>query len=623
MEKRAAEGKPIRFIDKKRIRASKASELYFRVKKDAEDRFEEQFKDRVPVMDPPDYDKPIEEQINHVFERIRSAKNTEIAEKTRIAYKNRIISFNQQFKDWISHNLTFNEFFLNHHFHSFYNFVKEFPAYKKTSIEYMDMMIDKLLERGVSEKQSLYAKLQKKDPIKNDSINMDTVKEKYYAFLTEKGRITYGYHTVPMYFFGLEPLFHDFVMKEFDKNELRLNIVKNVIEHMKSFLAILRERRNNLQALKEEKGTNKDFASIRTEFRAWHMEKEYPGYKYLVTKSNEVIDFLEYVSKYGNLASRGGNPLILAKAFEASIVKFLILGSPDIEVLRTTYKKYNDWLTKKDKNPYGTRKRWFGLDWTAYVKKRKELCEFVTNNENTKISKKECKLYDYETMTKGVKVIIERVLRPCLLKNDRFFWEILLILYLYTHQPPRRSSDYCNMLVVKNIDTQVLKARYQNNFYVHDTKTFVFNRYKTSLYSKSQIVQITDDVFKKYLDEFFKKFKFKNEETMFLPYDDAYHMINTMQYISRYFCIPFNVNSLRHFYATHISKLGPSRYAEHAYLMGTSSEMLSRHYIDGPETEYRLNVYPSRVRDDELDPEKNEVDNDNVVEEKEEEEEFV
>ena len=66
-------------------------------------------------------------------------------------------------------------------------------------------------------------------------------------------------------------------------------------------------------------------------------------------------------------------------------------------------------------------------------------------------------------------------------KNGKKVWKDCLLLGLYYYFPPRRLMDYTEMYVANNaseMDKDILKEN--RNYYLKDTKEFVFNVYKTS-----------------------------------------------------------------------------------------------------------------------------------------------
>lgn len=70
----------------------------------------------------------------------------------------------------------------------------------------------------------------------------------------------------------------------------------------------------------------------------------------------------------------------------------------------------------------------------------------------------------------------------------------LIILGLYTLQPPRRNIDYLNMFIINN-PYNVEEHGTTKNFLDLVNKKFIFNNYKTAGTYKTQIVSINDELF--------------------------------------------------------------------------------------------------------------------------------
>jgi hypothetical protein len=80
------------------------------------------------------------------------------------------------------------------------------------------------------------------------------------------------------------------------------------------------------------------------------------------------------------------------------------------------------------------------------------------------------------------------------------------ILSLYIHQAPRRNKDYQIMLLTNQYEPQDPK---HNNYLDINKKIFIFNNYKTSNKYGSQIINISDDLWKSLL-KYFKHHKLVN-----------------------------------------------------------------------------------------------------------------
>jgi hypothetical protein len=629
IERRARQNKALKYrmIDKNRSRADAASRLYKKMRDDVEAKVEEDFKYRIPVMIPPDYDNMTDdEQVEFVYKQLRSSKNTELKEDGKQKYKTQFTNFDRQFKHWIRFGLKYNEFVFNSDFNAFKQYVQEYP---EIVAEYEDRVLpscQSTLDNKLKEMKKMYTKLSNSrgEYVENlpgnrtelDKIEeINEIKQALLSFLPKKQYVKF----FSVDFYETEA-FQRYLNETYEHVPSQLEVIAKVIEQMEEMYRILNYNVESFKQLRVARSNGE----IRKTFEDWYVETLYKGYRYIVDKKRNVIEFLEYISIHGVLRNRKGNPLLVAKAFETSITKFLVLGSPDFEVIRSTYKSYNDWLISKEKHPHGVRKRWYGLDWALYlrtVSNRQKRCEFIYSKNDTSILKTDCIQYDWTILQNNVTLVIDEVIQPCFFGNkrtDKLFREIVLILYLFTLQPPRRSSDYCNMRIVTGRKTEELKKEYQFNYYQHDKKIFVFNRFKTSLYAKSQVVDVKDQKLKNYLDIYVDVYE---EGMLLLPFKDEKQMLNRLKWISKSLCLPFRINSLRHFYATWVSEIYPeSEYQKYAIMMGTSSEMMSRHYIDSKKLfrdDFKMHVFPSRVLSSQIDIENNELDIEEIVEEQE------
>jgi hypothetical protein len=72
----------------------------------------------------------------------------------------------------------------------------------------------------------------------------------------------------------------------------------------------------------------------------------------------------------------------------------------------------------------------------------------------------------------------------------------LIVLGLYTLQPPRRNIDYLNMFILTNAYNAETHGT-EKNYIDLVNKTFVLNNYKTAGTYKTQIVPINDELFNK------------------------------------------------------------------------------------------------------------------------------
>ena len=135
----------------------------------------------------------------------------------------------------------------------------------------------------------------------------------------------------------------------------------------------------------------------------------------------------------------------------------------------------------------------------------------------------------------------------------------MVVLSLYTLQPPRRNADYQFMLVVKNkVPDDKL------NFLVYDNKEFWFRKYKTAkteLKDKNELIIKIDDKLMDNINLYFKFHplimgkKIKNEDDVpFLVNYEGEPLlnVNSITYIlNRIFNKKIGASMLRHLYLSH------------------------------------------------------------------------
>ena len=144
-----------------------------------------------------------------------------------------------------------------------------------------------------------------------------------------------------------------------------------------------------------------------------------------------------------------------------------------------------------------------------------------------------------------------------------------VILSLYVLQPPRRSLDYTQMMIVPKFDENLDK---QFNYLSLKDKTFYFNNYKTAGTYKTQSVSISDELFN-LLKNFRKKGLLlqNNEKSLTSP--------QMTLILNKIFGKKISVSMLRNIYMT--SKYGDESKAltKDAHDLGTSVSVAQSNYI--------------------------------------------
>jgi hypothetical protein len=144
-----------------------------------------------------------------------------------------------------------------------------------------------------------------------------------------------------------------------------------------------------------------------------------------------------------------------------------------------------------------------------------------------------------------------------------------VILSLYVLQPPRRSLDYTQMIVVPKYDENLDKAF---NYLSLKDKTFYFNNYKTNKTYKTQTIPINDELF-----TLLKKYRKSglllqnNEKALTSP--------QMTLILNKVFGKKISVSMLRNIYMT--SKYGDESNAlkQDAHDLGTSVNVAQSNYI--------------------------------------------
>ena len=158
-----------------------------------------------------------------------------------------------------------------------------------------------------------------------------------------------------------------------------------------------------------------------------------------------------------------------------------------------------------------------------------------------------------------------------------------LLMSLYTDSIVRRSTDYTKMLVKREVFDDK-----KNNILIWTPKVkkFIFNKWKESRFIGQQSALINNKNLEKVLAAHLRK----HPDDKYLLERDGRAITNAqvvalMDSISTKNEIPFHVRHMRHLLASHCKfamKFSDNEMKQLALQMGTSMQMLEKHYIDYP-----------------------------------------
>ena len=205
----------------------------------------------------------------------------------------------------------------------------------------------------------------------------------------------------------------------------------------------------------------------------------------------------------------------------------------------------------------------------------KDATSKTTNEKENWLSQEEIKNIHNSNMT-----ILDEIKNKRIITEQQYNKLLdLVILSLYTLQPPRRNIDYMNMNVVKKYDKETHGET--ENFLDLFNKQFIYNNYKTAGTYKTQKVNINDDLFniiKVYL-------KYKNIKDNNVPFLTDYEgepfiQINSLtRKLNNIFNQKIGSSMLRKLYLTDKYKDVIDNLKQDAKDMGTSSETIQNNYV--------------------------------------------
>lgn len=156
----------------------------------------------------------------------------------------------------------------------------------------------------------------------------------------------------------------------------------------------------------------------------------------------------------------------------------------------------------------------------------------------------------------------------------------LIILGLYTLQPPRRNIDYLNMFILTNAYNAETHGT-TKNFLDLTNKTFVLNNYKTAGTYKTQIVPINEELFN--IIKLYIKFRGLKESNIpfLVDYEENPIMESNAltKKLNNIFDKKIGSAMLRKMYLTNKYSKVMEEMKEDASAMGTSSSVMQTNYI--------------------------------------------
>jgi hypothetical protein len=169
-----------------------------------------------------------------------------------------------------------------------------------------------------------------------------------------------------------------------------------------------------------------------------------------------------------------------------------------------------------------------------------------------------------------LKAEAEPILRKKKVSDDETkILESYVILSLYVLQPPRRSLDYTQMVVVPKYDENMDKAF---NYLSLKDKKFYFNNYKTAGTYKTQIEDIPEDLF-----AILKKYR---KEGLLLQSDGRAVTSPEMTYkLNKIFGKKISVSMLRSIFISSKHSDGAKELEKDVKMMGTSVSTARQSYI--------------------------------------------
>jgi hypothetical protein len=283
-------------------------------------------------------------------------------------------------------------------------------------------------------------------------------------------------------------------------------------------------------------------------------------------KASDVINALElrdstkkaYLSRLTNL--NGGT--------DPTSYKFL----QDTEAIEKRLEKYTD-----------NTKRTFYIAIVTYLPEKNKFRKYYydkmmelnkAGRENTEKSEKQTENWMSQEEVRAVWEKLKTEAEP-LLRKKKFsdaetnLLQSYVILSLYVMQPPRRSMDYTQMMVVPMYDDNMDKAF---NYLSLKEKKFYFNNYKTAGTYKTQSQDIPEDLF-----AILKKFR--KTGLLLTKNDKAVTSPQMTDILNKIFGKKISVSMLRNIFLSSKHSDGAKELEKDVKMMGTSVAVARQSYI--------------------------------------------
>lgn len=154
-----------------------------------------------------------------------------------------------------------------------------------------------------------------------------------------------------------------------------------------------------------------------------------------------------------------------------------------------------------------------------------------------------------------MKAKIEKYIKENINKATNHQLRNLMLVGLYSLQPPTRIGNYLDMQVRSGTGKGLPKDK--NYLLVNDGKfTFVFNKYKTSNSIGQVVLPVEDELLEELLEKYVETLKGK--KPIFIDRYQGSITAYLKTITKKIFGVPFSVNTFRHSFLTHFMEGNPS-----------------------------------------------------------------
>lgn len=192
-------------------------------------------------------------------------------------------------------------------------------------------------------------------------------------------------------------------------------------------------------------------------------------------------------------------------------------------------------------------------EYTDYIKELTHEKESIVNQqEKTDLEKELDENFEWKNLTKKVKDYIEKNIDKNINKNDL---TKLLLIGLYTLQPPARIGNYLNMEIRKGDGKKLSNDK--NYLMLKDGKyKFIFNKYKTSKHLGKVELPVTDPLLTKLITKHIEDKKGRVPIFLNLTQSQVTQFLNSIS--KKILGVPVSVNVFRHSFLSDFMKRNPS-----------------------------------------------------------------